>query len=255
MVFVMYFVMFFSQMVQSTTIQEKIKFLMPCVKDETADMVSKCLNEWMPKSQITDENLVLSLIQKESAFQHSSVAGQDGEWGMLQVIPSDAHIQRAALKYRCSASEQLHKASYTSEMGNTHTMSLCRCEVDSTTKCDLPNIGDFVENKYMVRTNKLRHFLKHSPCGALAVGLYELAFWKSKYELKLKQRYWTTFPKYLFHTDEIELYEKWWKQTREDLGENLWIVHHNYGSQIKKSHIARWYPRQVFKYYTQLNKL
>lgn len=242
-------------MVQTTTIQEKIKVLMPCVKEETANMVSKCLQEWMPKSKITDENLVLSLIQKESAFQHSLVAGHDGEWGMLQVIPSDLHIQRAALKYRCSALEQTHKANYTSEMGNTSMMALCRCETDNPNKCDLPNIGDFVGNKYVVRTNKLRHFLKHSPCGALVTGLHELSYWKLKYESKLKQRYWTTFPKYLFHAEELDQYQKWWKRTKEDLGDNTWIVHHNYGAQIKKSHIARWYPRQVFKYYTQLNKL
>ena len=237
---------------QVPSIEERVKFLQPEVKPDTAKMVADVLTTWMPKVGLDNEDLILSIIHKESAFIHKWVAGADGEWGMLQVIPNDTHIQRAALKYRCTLEEQKIKYSFKDEWGDERYVGLCRCPEGQEVGCDLPNIGYFKENKYIVSTLKLRNFLRLSARGALVTGLYELKFWKNKYDSKLKQRYWTSFPKYLFGAEEVDTYQKWWKQTKSDLGDNLWIVHHNYGSQIKKSHVARWYPRMVYKQYQRL---
>ncbi len=232
------------------SIEDKIKKLMPETKPETAVLISETLTTWMPKVGLNDVNLILALIYKESSFMHMYTQGESGEWGMLQVIPSDDHIQKAALKYRCTEAEQ--KASF---VENDKTFKLCRCRMDETTNCDLPDVGSFYENKYIVSIDKLKRFLKYSPRGALVTGLYELKYWKNKFDKSLKTRYWTIFPKWLFPSEEMTLWESWWKTTKSNFGENVWIVHHNYGGVIKRSHAGRWYPRMVYKQYTKLNKM
>ena len=220
--------------------EDKIKKLNPGVQHEIATMVSETLKVWMPKLGLTDENLILAIIYKESGFARTWKAGSSGEWGLLQVIPSDAHIQRALLKYRCTKEEQKFKID---------SWKLCRCIEDD---CSYPNVGNLIGNKYVVTADKAAKFFRYSPRAGLIVGLMELKYWKRKYDSKLKAQYWTTFPSYLFKAEEKELYKNWWTSVRKGLGENIWIVHHNYGGIIKQTHLARWYPRGVLSTYKKL---
>jgi hypothetical protein len=238
----MHFVIIMTLLLGSATAstEDKIKKLNPHATTETITIISEVLKVWMPKLGLTDENLILAIIHKESGFARTWKAGLDGEWGFLQVIPSDAHIQRALLKYRCTKEEQKFK---------TGDWKMCRCiEGD----CSYPNVGYMVNNKYKVDATKAAKFFQYSPRAGLIVGLQELKYWKNKYDDKLKTQFWTTFPSWLFKADEKTLYSNWWTQTKKNLGDNVWIVHHNYGGIIKQTHTARWYPRGVYNIYKKL---
>lgn len=231
----------------SVTLEEKIKFLNPHVSPETTAIVVSVLKEQLPKLNL-DENLVLAVISKESNFQRIYTAGASGEWGMLQVIPSDAHIQAAAKKYRCNELEMK------GVIENGRVLKLCRCSPGGT-KCNLPNIGYFANNTYKVDAVKLATFFKHSPRAALFVGLQELNYWRTKYLNTLRARYWNVFPAYLFSSKDRTLFRKWWEDTKTQLKSNIWVVHHNYGGTIKTSHTARWYPRMIYKQIQRLEAL
>jgi hypothetical protein len=244
----MNFLILFVCLISSLTIEEKIKVLNPSVSKESQALVVEVLSSELPKLNLS-ENLVLAVIHKESNFQRMYVPGSSGEWGMLQVIPSDGHIQSAAKRYRCTSEEQ-------KKIGTEKNVSfkLCRCAPETTEVCNLPNIGFFVGNSYKVDAVKLARFFKNSPRAALFVGLQELNYWKNKYLNVLRARYWDTFPSYLFPIGEKEFYKKWWLETKSTLKENVWVAHHNWGGVMKFSHASRWYPRMVYKQFQKLEK-
>ncbi len=235
------------------TLEQKIQKLNPELKPQTVEWIANTLEVWMPKVGLDNENLVLALIYKESTFIHMYQAGADGEWGLLQVIPTDNHIQNAILKYRCTEDEQKALFAFNDEFGRKQYYRPCRCAAGSITKCDLPNVGFVDKNgRYQVDPRKAKLFLKYSPRGALVVGLYELKYWQRKYDNKLKKLYWDSFPAYWFKAEERETWRKWWAETKKNLGDNVWVVHHNYGGTIKRNRTARWYPRMVHTLYAKI---
>jgi hypothetical protein len=243
----MNFLILLACLIPSLTLEEKIKVLNPNVSKDSLALVVEVLTSELPKLGLS-EDLVLATIHKESNFQRMYVAGASGEWGMLQVIPSDAHIQTASKKYRCNEEEQKKVV-----VENNSSFKLCRCPVGGSV-CNLPNIGSLVGNTYKVNPIKLALFFKHSQRAGLFVGLHELAYWKRTYDRVLKARYWDIFPAYLFPVGEREFFRKWWQETKDTLKENTWIAHHNWGGVMKSSHASRWYPRMIYKQLLKLEK-
>ena len=137
-------------------------------------MISKTVSKWAPKAGFTSEsdlNLIVAMMKKESDFNH--IAGTSGEWGMLQVIPSESHIRRATLKYRCTR-EEAHKCySYKTKKGHSSSYCLCRKSNFPGDKIYYPNIGRFYQGMYKPLIWKTRLFLRFSQRGAIAVGLFD----------------------------------------------------------------------------------
>lgn len=230
-----------------------IRALYPEVKEPRIKMVIETINTWAPVYRVEDKCAIIALIKKESTFRH--IKGNKGEWGMLQAIPTEPHTQRAALRYRCHKEDKF-----------------CRCPPDS--KCSyynlkgyhrwVPDIGYVRNNEYLVSSFKLRKFMERNPRAALAIGIGELGFWKRRYEQGLKKTFWSTFPKYHVYNGmkkykvenlTMTYMEGWWTRMKLGLGDKLWIVHHNYGGQLKISPTGRWYPIKFHQFYSKILKV
>lgn len=294
----------------SSPIAKKIKKLEPGATQKTINWVVPTLKKWAPKAgfKTADEmNLILAMIQKESSFVHRAhTVGGWGEWGLLQVIPAEKHIRRAALKYKCIKSEHKYNRYKKWHNGfltpawkgrkakdpvtgkwfkvtkNTPKMKKkgrwyvfaskaskadfvdqkisftyayynpCRCV---SKRCIYPNIGHFRKGRYKPTMIKTMLFLRFSRRGALVTGLYEMAYWKRKYERILKKRFWTKAPTSYFRKKGYDVPRsiKWWKRVRKDLGAHEWIVHYNYGGRLVLNQTARWYPYLVARFYKKIS--
>jgi len=116
----------------------------------------------------------------------------------------------------------------------------------------------------------VRNFLKANARAALFIGIGEMAFWRDKYDRNLKYKFWgrwrnkrnrgagPRFPKRYIKARLWDLFkesgdakkarfyktERWWYQVTKSLGKDMWIVHHNYGYQIRFDKIGMAYPLQ-----------
>lgn len=294
----------------SSPIAQKIKKLEPSVSKRTLSWVVPTLEEWAPKAGFktkSDMNIILAMIQKESSFVHrSQTVGSWGEVGLLQVIPAENHIRRAALKYKCIKGEHRYhrykkwhngfmtpvwtgrkakdpisgkwfvvtkKSPRLKKDGRWYVFSSkknkkayvnqpvtydyayynpCRCV---SKKCVYPNIGYLKNGFYHPTMIKTMLFLRFSRRGALVTGLYEMAYWKRKYERSLKARFWTKTPRSYFRRRGYDMDKsiKWWKRVRKDLGEYEWIVHYNYGGRLVLNQTARWYPYLVARFFKKIS--
>lgn len=302
-------------LLMSSPIAQKIKKLEPGATSKTIKWVVPTLKKWAPKAGFKtkdDMNLILAMIQKESSFVHKTyTVGNYGEWGLLQVIPWERHIRRAARKYKCLRSENKYhryKKWHNGFMLPTWTgrkakdpvsnkwfkvkwkspkvkikgrwyvfeneknkkifditkhkpghkiawYNPCRCSPGNKKDCRYPNIGYFRGGTYKTSITKTMMFLRFSPRGALATGLFEMAYWKRKYDRSLKKRFWTKTPIRYFRKRGYNVYRstKWWKRVKKDLGQHEWIVHYNYGGRLVLSQTARWYPYLVAKFYKKIS--
>jgi len=230
--------------------KKAIKALYPEVKEPRIKMVIETINTWAPVYRIEDKCAIIALIKEESTFHH--IKGQTGEWGMLQAIPTESHTQQIALRYRCHKEDKF-----------------CRCPPDN--KCSyrnlkgyhrwVPDIGYVKDGEYKVSAYKLRKFMENNPRAALAIGIGELGFWKRRYEQTYKKTFWESFPKYhidnMMHKHKLDnltisYIKGWWKRMKTGLGDQIWIVHHNYGGQLKISPIGRWYPIKFHQFYSKI---
>lgn len=224
---------------------------------KNTNWITETVLKWAPKAgfnKSSDIDVILAMIKKESDFKHLKTPGGAGEIGALQVIPAEKHIKRAVSRYRCTAKEMKKKVfvEHTFSSGKTVKFwyKLCRCSPRKNAKCNLPNIGKFIGNRYKAYTWKTRLFLQHSKRGALATGIYEMAFWRRKYQSYLKKRFWTKFPRWYFNKKDFNISTgyRWWKKIKEELGEYIWVVHYNWGGRICYWKIAKHYPLQIIKY-------
>ena len=200
----------------------------PDVGPKTKAMVAEAIVEYAPKagfSTIEDVKLILAVINTESSFFHKRAAGADGEWGMMQVIPGDPHIRQAARNYVCAAEEVDKK------VNDGGWFLLCNG--------NRPNIYSKSGEIY---PNRLAKFIKHSPRAGIAIGIYEMAYWKKMYDAKYKKRFW----------DNPLAVPRWRRQWHADvkagLGGQVWVVHYNYGGRIKLSIVGRDYPLRILRF-------
>lgn len=199
-------------------IETLISKLNPSVSNNTKELVSETIQQYAPQNgfiTIDDVKIILAVIQAESAFIHKKTPGGSGEWGMMQVIPTDAHIRQAARKYTCHVSDP---------------SSIC-----------INGKPDILGSDFMVRADKLSAFIKESPRAGIAIGIMELAFWKRKYDAKLKRIYWDT------QYNIPDEHKKWHKDVKRLLGNRVWVCHYNYGGTIKYSTIGKAYPFIIYK--------
>jgi len=230
-----YFILFLNLLMgQATTLEAKIQKLRPEASAKTVKAVASAVREFAAGAGFTtdeDQEVILAVINRESNFIQPRVAGEDGEWGMMQVIPTDGHIKRIALDYRCNAEEQaLPAVEVTLPNGETTWHKICKREN--------PNIL----SSGKVWPWKLSMLVKYSVRAGIFIGIRELKFWKQKYDNGLKARYWDT-------EDNIPANMRWWhKKVKEGLGEYVWVCHYNYGGKIKRSQVAMSYPLMLIKY-------
>lgn len=201
----------------------------PDVSAKTKTMVAETIAEYAPKSGFTEDDdarLIIAIIQTESSFIHKTYAGADNEWGMMQVIPGDKHIRQASRRYVCHR-EEIDKW-VRDERG---AFQLC--------KGKYPNVD------YRGNTDpyKLARVIRHSPRAGIAIGIMELAFWRDKFDSKLRERFWTKNP--------MPQWGSWYKTITEGLGSRLYVIHYNYGARIKKSSIGYAYPLSILKYFNK----
>lgn len=234
----MVYLMLFLLAATADPMETKILKLHPEASTKTAKMVADAVKEFAPAAgfvSVEDQDLILAVIKKESSFIQPRIAGGSGEWGMMQVIPTDGHIKRIALDYRCNAEEQaLPSVEVTFPNGEVARHRLC----NGTN----PNILSGGK----VWPWKLSVLLKHSVRAGIFIGIHELKFWKKKYEDGLKERFWDT-------DNRVPLDKKWWhKKVKDGLGPQVWVCHYNYGSQLKTSQMAMSYPLMLMKYLKEM---
>lgn len=246
------------------SLEKKITYLNSEVKH--TKWIAQTIRIWAHKAGFTtakERNLILAMAMGESSFIHPREKGAAGEEGILQIIPTEKHIRMAARRYRCHRSEigKSYKVKYKKKGKDIYMWyKPCRCPLRKGLKCNLPNVGYFTNRGYRVLGWKTRLFARYSKRGAFAIGMFEMKFWKQRYETKLKRWFWTKFPWWHYKKrgvtkDKYSLYHTWWKETKASLGDYKWIVHYNYGSRLSKSRLARWYPRKISKYWHKLEKL
>ena len=231
------------------------KFLPACIKDSTCKMIADTV-ELGSKQYGIKKNLILALIKKETNGRH--IPGK-GEWGMLQVVPWEDHILRLVKYYKCLPKEK-------------H----CRCPLRGKCTHKTP-IAYSLTRRGKAKGGRLAtRFLKANPRAALYIGIGEMAYYKERYKRFYRYRFWghwrkiqhsyPRFPKrYLKHKLKDMYSERsgkyfartqsWWYRVRKLLGNDVWVVHHNYGAQIRLDKIGRTYPIVVAKYLKQLKKL
>lgn len=229
-----YLCLFLNLLMGSTTMEAKIQKLHPEASAKTAKVVADAIKEFAPLAGFSSEEdqlLILAVIKKESSFIQPRTAGESGEWGMMQVIPTDGHIKKIAMDYRCNADDlALPSFEVTYPNGEKAFHHVC--------KGANPNIMSGGK----VWPWKLSLLLKHSIRAGIYIGIYEMKFWKKKYEDGLKERFWDT-------DNKIPLNMKWWyKRVKEGLGAQVWIVHYNYGGKLKTNPVALSYPMMLIKY-------
>jgi len=193
--------------------------LKPNINARTKTMIAETVVEYAPKAGLANDiKLILAVAFTESGFSHKRIPGAAGELGMMQVIPGDPHIRQAASRYVCLPEEDRWVRD---EEGYFR--------VCTGTK---PNL------------RRLDRFIKASPRGGIAIGIYELAFWRSEYEAKYKARFWDRPAPLAFR--------RWHNQVKEGLGDWVWVCHYNYGGHLRTSPTARAYPMQIIKNLKQL---
>jgi hypothetical protein len=231
-----YFMMFLHLLTtgNSKTLEERIVMLKSEVSAKTASAVAAAVREFAPGAGFTsdeDQNLILAVIYKESSFIQPREAGADGEWGMMQIIPTDGHIKKIAMDYRCNAEEQALPSYRVTMPDGTQTWhKICNGEN--------PNI---FSNK-RVWPWKLSMLVKHSIRAGIFIGIHELKFWKGKYESGLKARFWNS-------TRSVPSNLAWWHtKVKNGLGDRLWVCHYNYGARIKMSPTGLSYPLKIMEY-------
>lgn len=237
-------------------------------------LIAETIHKYAPKSGFktdADVNLIVAMMKKESDFAH--IPGKAGEWGMLQVIPTERHIKLAAMKYRCHRSE-IRKVYYPTIMckrnknGCKVTYRPCRKSGREGSNTYYANVGYFKDGTYSLLNWKTRLFVKHSVRGAIATGIREMRYWKTKYDRSLKRRYWTRFPTWYFKkrikkrtsmnatrpidkklaVRSIKFHRRWWKKVTGLMGDRVWVSHYNWGSRLAPGRISRWYPKMVHKF-------
>jgi len=220
------FLLFMLMGATTVDVEALIAKLNPEVGPKMKTMVAEAVVEYAPRagfSTMDDIKLILSVIQVESSFVHKSAPGSSGEWGMMQVIPGDDHIRQAARNYVC-ASDEVDKLVKDDE----GYFRVCY-----GTK---PNIYTL---KGEIYPNRLARFIRHSPRSGIAIGIFEMAYWKKAYDAKYKRRFW----------DNPNAVPSWRKQWHSDvkagLGGHVWICHYNYGGRIKLSITGQQYPLRI----------
>lgn len=225
---------YFIMCLQTFSLEAHIVKLHPEVSESTKKTVSDAVKEFAPRagfSDTKDQLLILAVIKKESSFVQPRAAGSSGEWGMMQVIPEDSHIKKLALDYRCSPEEtSLPSFKETLSSGEIVWHRICAGAN--------PNIM----TGSRVSPWKLSMLLKHSVRAGIAIGIMEMAFWKKKFESGLKSKYWDT------ETRVPASMRNWHKKVLEGLGDQVWVVHYNYGGQLKTGSMAMSYPLMIMKY-------
>lgn len=255
------------------------KFLPRCVKDKTCAMITDTIKaaskEYGFKAK--DYNLILALIRKESFGRH--IPGR-GEWGMLQIVPWEKHIKKLVRYYRCSKKDVLCK---------------CVVKGSRKCVYRRPDVFYVKRGRTYseVSGTKSSKFFKHNPRAALYVGIGEMAHWRSLYHSSFKYRFWgkwrkprgrkyPRYPKKYLKTKIHDMYrhcrknrkekceyakwsdyyesvyprtERWWYRVTGLLGKNVWVVHHNYGYQIRLDTIGRFYPITVARFLKMLDRL
>jgi len=228
------FVMFLHLLTSGATLESNIQKLHPEASAKTAAAVASAVREFAPAagfSSAEDQLLILAVIKKESSFIQPRVAGESGEWGMMQVIPTDGHIKRIALDYRCNAEEQALPAfEVTFPNGTKAWHRICN------------GVNPNILSGGRVWPWKLSILLKHSIRAGIYIGISELAFWKKKYEDGLKAKFWDT-------TARIPENMRWWHtKVKDGLGAYVWVCHYNYGGKLKTNPVAMSYPLMLMKY-------
>jgi hypothetical protein len=220
-------------------------------------MIAETIRTYAPKSGFNtdaDVNLIVAMMKKESDFAH--IPGAAGEWGMLQVIPTEQHIKMAAKRYRCHKSE-IKNVFYTKikcRNGKMCSISYrpCRKSLREGSNRHYANVGVFRKDGYHPLNWKTTLFLKYSPRGAIATGIREMRFWKRRYDRSLKRRYWTQFPAWYFkrkpHGRTMAFHRRWWRRVTSLMGDRIWVSHYNWGSRLAPGRISRWYPKMVYKF-------
>lgn len=244
----------------SIEIEKKIKTLEPSIKNPS--WIANTLTKWSSKAGFktkSEKNLILAVAMGESSFIHPKITGKHKEEGILQVIPSEKHIKISAMNYRCHRSE-IGKSRKIKVDGKEKWFKPCRCPKGYTDikQCIYPNIGIFTKRGYLPLSWKTRRFLKASKRGAFVTGMYEMKYWRNRYNRRYKKIFWSKFPKWFYKKKgitDLNPYKKWWKRTKKNLGKFEWIVHYNYGGRVAKSRAMRWYPRKIYKYFSKLEKL
>lgn len=243
-------------------IEEKVLQLRPNMshpkRKARLRLIAETIRKYAPRAGFkteADANLIIAMMKKESDFSH--IPGAAGEWGMLQVIPTEGHIKRAAMRYRCHKSE-IGKIYYTKisckrkKDGCTVSYRPCRRSKSPGSRIYYANIGRFKDGAYKPLNWKTRLFMKYSPRGAIATGILEMKFWKRKYDHQLKRRFWTRFPAWYFKKRPkgrtMEFHRRWWNRVTMLMGDRIWVSHYNWGSRMAPGRISRWYPKMVYKF-------
>jgi hypothetical protein len=213
------------------SIESAIKKLNREVKPETIKMIAKVIRTKSGKYGFTkkDYPLIVAMIATESSFKH--IMGDAGEVGMLQVIPSERHLKKVVIRYiKCKSTEKYCK------------------------KNGRPDVYNW---KLKLSTYKVKKFLIKHPKYALETGFGEMQYWKSRFDKKLKRRYWKRFPgwyykkkfgkeKYKLAKDKLEI---WWNYSKKRLKSLVWVSSYNWGSGLGISSVARGYPFRVLRHY------
>jgi len=224
----LFFLMMMIVGVTPVDVEALIVKLNPEVGPLTKAMVAETVAEYAPKAGFTtldDIKLILSVIQVESSFVHKKAAGASGEWGMMQVIPGDMHIRLAARNYVCSDEE----ADKLVRDGDGY-FRVCYGRK--------PNIYSI---KGEIYPNRLARFVKHSPRAGIAIGIYEMEYWKKMYDTKYKARFWD-------NPLAVPTWRRLWhEKIKSELGSQVWICHYNYGGRIKLSITGYNYPLSIIK--------
>jgi len=211
-----------------TQIDALIQKVNPTAGPKARQWVSETIVEYAPKAGLTDiedVKLILAVINTESSFVHKRAAGSSGEWGMMQVIPGDAHIRQAARRYVCHKDEM--DKMIQDEQG---WFKMCNG--------NRPNIYTGVN----IWPKNLARFIKHSPRAGIAIGIQEMAYWKRMYNAKYKAIFWD-------NPNAVPVWRrKWHEEVKVGLGDKVWICHYNYGGRIKLSITGYNYPLSIMKH-------
>lgn len=198
---------------KESEILEKILLLKNNVKEEHASIVTTVLAKYNKNGEIDDRDVDFLVAMTFIESSFENIHGSHGEVGMLQVIPEDAHIRDIFCKLYTRCSE--------------------------------------------VRGGKaLRQFLFDNEEIAFEVGVNEYLFWKEQYNTKLKKMYWSKHPVWLLKNESsfvIAQNKKDWEIAKKIFGDNVFVLHYNWGGKYLISDGAWSYFRKLSSVLSRLN--
>lgn len=229
----------FTILLSSFPVADKIKKIAPNTKPATIKMVSRVLKNRSAKYGITKKDfpIILAMIKQESDFKH--IKGTCGEFGMLQVIPTENHIKRIVSRIKCKPSEKYCKAN---------------------------GKPDIYSKQLKLSSYKVKRFLWQHPHYALETGLGEIQFWKNRYDSGLKKYWWKKWrsarikkslskrynKKITSDCPEYLQIKKRWFAMKRVMPKYLWVPHYNWGGRITTNPRAIGYGFGVYRWYKKI---